>query len=242
LGFEVKKNITVTDLGCTDYKTAWNLQRELFDLRVAKSVPDVLLLNEHHHVYTIGKAGRENHLLASERELQMNGAEVVYVDRGGDITYHGPGQLVGYPILHLENYYPDVHRYLRDLEEVMIRTLAEYGITGHHDESFTGVWVGDMKIAAIGVKVSRWVTMHGFAFNVNTDLSYFDRIIPCGIFHKGVTSLEQLLGARVPMDDVARKITHHFGEVFDATIIERESTEFVESLHHLTEVHTECLH
>lgn len=237
MGFELKKNISVINLGLTDYKMTWNLQRMLFDSRVAGDIPDVLLLNEHHPVYTIGKTGRENHLLASERELQTNGTEVVYVDRGGDITYHGPGQLVGYPIINLENYYSDVHRYLRDLEEVIIRTLAEYGITGYRDESFTGVWVGEAKIAAIGVKVSHWVTMHGFALNVNTDLSYFDRIIPCGIFHKGVASLENILGRQISIEEVSQKITCHFSEVFGAEMIEGESTESLYEAEHFTEEH-----
>jgi len=137
--------------------------------------------------------------------LKINGVDVFHIDRGGDITYHGPGQLVGYPILNLENYYCDIHRYLRDLEEVLILTLQDFGIIGTRNNDFTGVWVGENKIAAIGVKVSKWITMHGFAFNVNTDLRYFDRIIPCGIFHKGVTSLEKLLGKKIAMNEVRKR-------------------------------------
>jgi lipoyl(octanoyl) transferase len=215
------KELNVIKLGLTDYKSTWDLQKKIFDLRVEGKISDVVLLNEHHHVYTIGKSGNGNHLLASEEELRSKGAEVYYIDRGGDVTYHGPGQLVGYPILDLNTYYLDIHRYLRDLEEVIIRTLGEFGIKANRDSNFTGVWVGSEKIAAIGVKVSRWVTMHGFAFNVNTDLSYFDRIIPCGIFHKGVTSIEKLLGQQVPLDEVSQLIVKHFEEVFGVKSIEQ---------------------
>ena len=217
----MKKEISIINIGLTDYKSAWDLQKKFFDLRVEGKTSDVLLLNEHNHVYTIGKAGDDNHLLAGEEELRKNGAEVFHIDRGGDITYHGPGQLVGYPILDLNNYYLDIHRYLRDIEEVIIRTLAEFGIKSNRDTNFTGVWVGNEKVAAIGVKVSRWVTMHGFALNVNTDLSYFERIIPCGIFHKGVTSIEKLLGHQVPLDKVSRIIVKHFENVFGVKCIEQ---------------------
>jgi lipoyl(octanoyl) transferase len=188
-------------------------------------------------VYTIGKSGNRNHLLASEEELRSKDAEVYYIDRGGDVTYHGPGQLVGYPILDLNTYYLDIHRYLRDLEEVIIRTLGEFGIKANRDSNFTGVWVGSEKIAAIGVKVSRWVTMHGFALNVNTDLSYFDRIIPCGIFHKGVTSIEKLLGQQVPLDEVSQCIVKHFEEVFDVKSIEQNT----EQIAALLNENIECL-
>ncbi len=235
------QEVKALNLGLTDYRSTWKLQQKLFRLRTADKISDVLLLNEHHHVYTFGKNGHDDHLLSSEIELKANGAEIVHIDRGGDVTYHGPGQLVGYPVINLENYYPDVHRYLRDLEEVIIRTLAEFGIRGYRDESFTGVWVGDAKIAAIGVKVSHWVTMHGFAFNVNTDLSYFDRIIPCGIFHKGVTSMEQILGRQILIEEVAQKVTRHFGEVFGAEMIEREPTEWLYELEHFTEEHNYLL-
>ncbi|MBI1770300.1 MAG: lipoyl(octanoyl) transferase LipB [Bacteroidetes bacterium] len=223
------KEISVINLGLTDYKSIWDLQRKIFDLRVEGKIPDALLLNEHNHVYTLGKSSNDNHLLAREEELSQCGAEVFHIDRGGDITYHGPGQLVGYPILKLDDYYSDVHRYLRDIEEVIIRTLQDYDIKAHRDRDFTGVWVGSDKIAAIGVKVSHWVTMHGFAFNVNTDLSYFDRIIPCGIFHRGVTSLERVLGAQVPLHDVASRIVYHFGRVFDCQVIESGATEIADS-------------
>lgn len=217
-----KHNVLVINLGLTDFKSTWDLQRKIFNHRVEGKISDVLLLNEHHHVYTIGKSGNDDHLLANDEELKKSGAEVYHIDRGGDITYHGPGQLVGYPILNLENYYLDVHRYLRDIEEVIIRTLAEYDIHASRDGKFTGVWVNNDKIAAIGVKVSHWTTMHGFALNVNTDLSYFERIIPCGIFHKGVTSIERLLGRKVKMNDVSEKIIQKFQEVFYAEAIQHD--------------------
>jgi lipoyl(octanoyl) transferase len=233
------RSVAIIDLGLTNYKPTWDLQQKIFDMRVANKVSDVLLLNEHNHVYTFGKSSDDNHLLASAEELKSRGAEVFHIDRGGDVTYHGPGQLVGYPILDLHNYYLDIHRYLRDLEEVIIRTLAEYGITGHRDEQFTGVWVGNDKIAALGVKVRQWVTMHGFAFNINTDLSYFDRIIPCGIFHKGVTSLQRLVGREILMEEVSRHVADHFGSVFGVHLIEHDVDEFLQTLHQSENV--ECL-
>jgi len=238
LAFDSKRNISVVNLGTTNYASVWRLQREIVELRYAGKISDVLLLNEHRHVYTLGKSSDEHHLLAQKEELIAKGVEVFHIDRGGDVTYHGPGQLVGYPILDLNNYYFDIHRYLRELEEVIIRALAEYGISAHRDKDFTGVWVGGEKIAAIGVKVARWMTMHGFALNVNTDLSYFDRIIPCGIFHKGVTSTEQLLGRRLPVDEVARKIAHHFLEVFDAQPVKHGADELSKSL---TKYQGECI-
>ena len=213
-----RKTVNVTDLGRTAYGSCWDLQRQLFELRTAGFAPDTLLLTEHDHVFTIGKSGDENHLLASETELKARGITVYHNDRGGDITYHGPGQLVGYPVLDLQNYYCDLHRYLRDLEEVVIRALESYGLRGRRAEGFTGVWVNDEKICAIGVRSRQWVTMHGFALNVNTDLSYFDRIIPCGVFDRGVTSMHQLLGHQVMLNDVARSITQAFGNVFGVTM------------------------
>jgi len=206
------------NIGLTEYSEAWQLQKLIWQLRREGSIPDVLLLTEHKHTYTLGKSADDNHLLATEDELRAENIGVYHIDRGGDITYHGPGQLVGYPILDLNNYYLDVHRYLRDLEEVIIRTLRDYGVKGRRIEGYTGVWVGNEKIAAIGIKISRWVTMHGFAFNINNDLSYFDRIIPCGIFHKGITSLEQLLNHKVDMKEMQDKLTTYFGSVFDVQI------------------------
>lgn len=202
------------NLGRTRYADAWNLQRKFFSARLARLIPDVLLLTEHEPVYTLGKGADANHLLANDGELIEKKIDVFNIDRGGDVTFHGPGQLVGYPILDLNNYYLDIHRYLRDIEEVLIRTTQDFGIGAQRSDGLTGVWVKNEKIAAIGVKVSRWITMHGFAFNVNTDLSYFDRIIPCGIFNKGVTSLRALKGKDVAMTDVEESVVHHFESVF----------------------------
>jgi lipoate-protein ligase B len=206
-------------LGEVEYEAAWRLQERLLKERQAGLVPDVLLLLEHPHTYTIGKRGGEEHLLSSEEELLRLGIRVFRIDRGGDITYHGPGQIVGYPILDLHNHYLDVHRYLRDLEEVIIRVLAHYGLRGTREPGLTGVWVehpsgGRAKVAAIGVKTSRWVTMHGFALNVNTDLSYFHRIVPCGISHRQVTSMQQCLGHSVEMDEVQNIVSEEFSQVF----------------------------
>jgi len=229
-------NLTVCDIGRTRYADAWDLQRKIFDLRLHDRIGDHLLYTEHEHVYTLGKGGDENHLLASDVELQEKGVDVHRIDRGGDITYHGPGQVVGYPILDLRSYGTDIHLYLRNLEETIIRVLGDFGIEGAREEGMTGVWVKGEKIAAIGVKVSRWVTMHGFALNVNTDLSMFHRIIPCGIFHKGVTSMQILLGHSVPLALVHESLTRHFGGVFGcspvvvkrAVLLERIASEHLQ--------------
>ncbi len=155
-----------------------------------------------------------------------------WIDRGGDVTFHGPGQIVGYPIIDLSLHYQDIHRYLRDIEEVIMRTLRGYGIESEREKEFTGVWVKHNKIAALGVKVSKWITMHGFALNVSTDLSYFDRIIPCGIFHKGVTSLQQILGAPPELSDVRRNLIRHFAEIFPSEIKQISREELSTLLHH----------
>ncbi len=210
--------VTLTHLGRTRYADAWELQHRLWEARSNGAVGDLLLFTEHEHVYTLGKSGDENHLLASIDELKARGAEFFPIDRGGDITYHGPGQVVGYPILDLNGFTPDIHRYLRSLEETIIVALGEFGITAGREEGMTGVWVGGEKIAAIGVKVSRWVTMHGFALNVNTDLSMFGRIIPCGIFHKGVTSMERLLGRPVPLEEVEASLARAFARIFSCDL------------------------
>ncbi|MCF7804505.1 MAG: lipoyl(octanoyl) transferase LipB [Candidatus Marinimicrobia bacterium] len=224
------KTVTYEWLGRQPYRPVWEYQKSLLQDRVDGNTGDRLLFVEHHPTYTLGKAGDENHLLADERELESRHAEYVPIDRGGDITYHGPGQLVGYPILHLENYKKDVHWYLRQLEETIIRTLAEFDISGTRDEEYTGVWVSDEKVAAIGVKVSRWVTMHGFALNVSTDLSYFGRIIPCGIFHKGVCSLESLLGEAPSLETVQKIYLSKFAHVFECEVREAESNLPTESV------------
>jgi lipoyl(octanoyl) transferase len=215
----MKQNqIRVVELGRTEYQQCWELQQRLFRLRLEGEIPDLLLLTEHQPVFTIGKSGAEKHLLASDEELKADGVPFVRNDRGGDITYHGPGQLVGYPILDLHNYYLDLHRYLRDLEEVIIRSLEVFGLVGERIPGLTGVWIGNKKICAIGVKSSRWVTMHGFALNINTKLSYFEKIIPCGIAEKGVTSMQQLLRREIEVTRVQQTIREQFGEVFAAKI------------------------
>jgi lipoyl(octanoyl) transferase len=223
------RTIDVVSLGRTDYKQCWDLQQRLLERRVACEVGDLLLLTEHSPVYTIGKNGDDDHLLASDEELRSKGVAVYHNDRGGDITYHGPGQLVGYPILDLNNYYLDLHRYLRDIEQVIIRTLAGYGVQASRDADYTGVWVGTDKICAIGVKTSRWVTMHGFALNINTDLSYFGRIVPCGIFERGVTSLKQLLGHEIDFNEVGQQVAAEFEGVFGGELRWRSLLELEEA-------------
>ncbi|MBI4418308.1 MAG: lipoyl(octanoyl) transferase LipB [Ignavibacteriales bacterium] len=207
------------DIGRTRYAEAWDLQRRILELRHYGMIEDVLVFTEHEKVYTLGKGANDNHLLASEEELKKSGIDVFHIDRGGDVTYHGPGQIVGYPILDLSKYKTDLHWYLRGLEEVIIRTLDEYDIVAGREEGMTGVWAQGEKIAAIGVKISRWVTMHGFALNVNTDLREFGRIIPCGIFHKGVTSMEAVLGREVPMDEVQSHLAESFSSVFGCELM-----------------------
>ena len=208
----------ISNIGRTHYADAWGLQQELWKLRHEGAIQDILLLTEHDHVYTLGRSAKDHHLLASDEELIRSKTEVFHIDRGGDITYHGPGQIVGYPIIDLNNYFLDIHRYLRNLEEVLIHALGSFGIGAERDKDFTGVWVNHEKIAAIGVKVSRWVTMHGFALNVNTDLSKFDRIIPCGIFHKGVTSMHRILGELMSMDSVEKAIGDTFAGTFGCSV------------------------
>jgi lipoyl(octanoyl) transferase len=173
-----------------------------------------LFLLEHNHVFTLGRAAKEMNILASRDYLAAEGIEVHEIGRGGDVTYHGHGQLVGYPIINLKPDRCDVHRYVRDIEEVLIRTIADYGITGERVKGLTGVWVGNEKIAAIGVRIARWITSHGFALNLNTDLRYFQMIVPCGIVDKGVTSMQKILGRTLDMQEVAQCAAQHFAEVF----------------------------
>lgn len=215
----------VVRLGRTRYRECWDLQHALFARRAAGELTDLLLLTEHEHVYTLGTGADIHHLLANDGELRERGIDVVAVDRGGDITYHGPGQLVGYPLLDLHAYTQDLHWYLRRLEEVIIRVLDGFHVSGSRLEGYTGVWVGGEKICAIGIKASRWITMHGFALNVTTDLSFFDRIIPCGIFERGVTSLQELLGSAPPMARVESAVAAAFAEVFGAALTEGVLTE-----------------
>lgn len=235
-GYKMKQNkkVYLQDLGNKDYKETWDFQENIFtkvveqkkqkreDLNIETS--NYFLFVEHPHVYTLGKSGDISNLLLNEKQLQEKGATFYKINRGGDITYHGPGQIVGYPILDLENFFTDIHKYLRLLEETIILTLAEYGLKGTRSEGETGVWldVGTpfaRKICAMGVRASRWVTMHGFALNVNADLGYFDNIIPCGIRGKGVTSLHVELGKSVDEEEVKQKILKHFTNLFEATLI-----------------------
>ena len=229
----MNKKIKLQDLGKKDYKETWDYQEELFkgivDIKIQNrkentlvETPNYFLFVEHPHVYTLGKSGDISNLLLSEKQLQDKGATFYKINRGGDITYHGPGQIVGYPILDLENFFTDIHKYLRFLEEVIILTLAEYNITSTRSEGETGVWldVGTpfaRKICAMGVRASRWVTMHGFALNVNANLGYFDNIIPCGIKGKAVTSLQVELGVEsVNEEEVKEKIQKHFSKLFES--------------------------
>lgn len=232
----MNKKIQLQDLGSRDYKSTWEYQEELFkaivDLKIKNrreeldlETPNYLLFVEHPHVYTLGKSGDLENLLLNEKQLEAKGATFYKINRGGDITYHGPGQIVGYPILDLENFFTDIHKYLRFLEESIILTLEEYGLKCGRSEGETGVWldVGTpfaRKICALGVRASRWVTMHGFALNVNVDLGYFDNIIPCGIRGKGVTSLQVELGVeRVDENEVKGKIVKHLTQLFEAEFI-----------------------
>lgn len=232
------KEIQFERLGLMDYKEAWDYQDKLFtgilDLKTQNRkaaegeqmlTPNYLLFCSHPHVYTLGKSGHEENLLIDEQGLKEKGATFYKINRGGDITYHGPGQIVGYPILDLENFFTDIHKYLRYLEEAVILTLDEYGIVAGRIPGLTGVWLDHeaqkdpRKICAMGVKCSRWVTMHGFAFNINTDLNYFSNIVPCGIDDKKVTSLAQELGREMDMMEVEEKLLKHLAHLFDADII-----------------------
>ncbi|MCP2028854.1 lipoyl(octanoyl) transferase [Flavobacterium sp. HSC-32F16] len=232
----MNKTIQLQDLGNRDYKSTWEYQEKLFqdivDLKIKNRREELdlptsnyLLFVEHPHVYTLGKSGDLENLLLNEKQLEAKGATFYKINRGGDITYHGPGQIVGYPILDLENFFTDIHKYLRLLEESMILTLADYGLESGRSEGETGVWLGvgtpfARKICAMGVRASRWVTMHGFALNVNVDLGYFDNIIPCGIRGKGVTSLNVELGVeKVDEDEVKSKIIKHLTHLFEAEFI-----------------------
>lgn len=214
--------LDVRRLGLVPYAEALALQAELVEARRHQRVGDVLLLLQHPPVITLGVKARHTrrHVLASDAELAARGVEIFETGRGGDVTYHGPGQLVGYPILDLKPDRCDVHRYVRDLEEVLIRAAAAFGVAAGRTPGLTGVWVGGEKLAAIGVRISRWITSHGFAFNVTTDLDAFSLIVPCGIADRGVTSLERLCGRAVPMADVEAAVIRAFCEVFDYRVAE----------------------
>ena len=243
-----KQKIIFRDLGKLEYQAAWDYQEKLLQENVRKKSlvyslesgvtanqlppPDsglttehYILFTEHPPVYTLGKSGNKNNVLLSDNELKEKNIQFFNTNRGGDITFHGPGQIVGYPILDLEKFYTDIGRYLRNLEEIIILTLSEYNIKGERSTGETGVWIEpgvpgkERKICAIGVRCSRWITMHGFAFNVNTDLSYFNHIIPCGIINKQVTSLEKELGYKPDVNEVKEKVKNNFEKVFDAELV-----------------------
>ena len=210
------RQIEVRRLGLISYADGLELQKQLVEQRRAGEIPDQLLLLEHPPVITLGVKARNDrsHIVADADVLKAEGVEIFETGRGGDVTYHGPGQLVGYPILDLKPDRCDVHQYVRDIEEAMIRTAATFGITAARIEGLTGAWVGHEKLAAIGVRIARWITSHGFAFNVNTSLRHFNFIVPCGITDKGVTSLEKQLGRRVPMSEVEDAVVDAFRRVF----------------------------
>lgn len=225
--------LEIYDLGLMPYRNAWKLQKQAQqnlisqkresngDKSVKNRQNEMILFTEHPHVYTLGKSGNSANLLKGLSELAKIDAEYVEIDRGGDITYHGPGQIVGYPILDLDLHFRDIHKYLRFLEEVVIRTCADFEIVAERVDGLTGVWVGNEKICAMGIRCSRWVTMHGFAMNVNTDLSYFDHIVPCGITDKKVTSLSRLTGKNENIEDVKNKLIAHFAEIFQMKSIKK---------------------
>mgnify|MGYP003625874496 FL=1 len=226
----MNKNILLKNLGIKDYKETWDYQTELLQEIVDQKISNRknnesietknhFIFVEHPHVYTLGKSGDLENLLLNEKQLKEKGATFYKINRGGDITYHGPGQIVGYPILDLENFFTDIHKYLRFLEEVIILTLSDYGLKAERSDGETGVWLDAgtpfaRKICAMGIRSTRWVTMHGFALNVNVDLGYFDNIIPCGIRGKAVTSMEVELGKKIPLEEVQRKILINFNALF----------------------------
>ncbi|MCX2744509.1 lipoyl(octanoyl) transferase LipB [Mangrovivirga sp. M17] len=230
----INKEVQIIDWGLIDYQQAWDQQEVMFKRSVDQKIANrklpveeqtktnnYLIFCEHPHVYTLGKSGKPENLLLDETGLKQNEATYYKINRGGDITYHGPGQLVGYPIIDLENFFTDIHKYMRFLEEAIIKTLEEYGIEAGRIDGLTGVWLdhkeqkNPRKICAMGVKSSRWVTMHGFAFNVNANLGYFGHIIPCGIDDKAVTSLDKELGREVDMTEIKEKVQKHLIEIFE---------------------------
>ena len=236
---EQNKKTEIKYLGLIDYKKAWDFQEQLFSEVVQSKLENrrndvplptknYLIFCQHPHVYTLGKTGSPEHLLANEKELELKQAKYYKINRGGDITYHGPGQIVVYPILDLDNFFTDIHQYLRYLEEAIIRTLSDYGVKGDRIKGLTGVWLEPendqkvRKIAAFGVKASRWVTMHGLAFNIQVDLDYFNQIIPCGIQDKAVTSLDKELGYSPDFGEVEQKLKNHLVELFGMEVVHEE--------------------
>ena len=228
------KTCCLVDLGLIPYLEAWELQQQLVEARKASAIPDVLLLCEHPHVITLGRNGKREHLRASDRLLAQMGVEFHASDRGGDITYHGPGQIVGYPILDLAEHRRDVRWYVAQLEEIMIRASADIGVEAHRVDGRHGIWVdspsGEEKLGALGVHLSRWVTSHGLAFNVATDLRYFDLIVPCGIAGARATSLERILGGPVNIGLARARVAAHFAEVFGRDLMQTTGADLRESL------------
>lgn len=208
----MSKPIPLLDLGLVDYQRAWSLQRRLVEARAEGQIPDTLILLEHPHVFTMGRKAKEENILSKALPVYL-------IERGGDVTYHGPGQLVGYPILKLDADGLDMHRFLRDLEEVLILSLKDWGLRAGRSSLQTGVWLEGKKIASIGIAVQRWVSFHGFALNVNSDLSYFNLIKPCGLEGQMMTSMKEALGFQVDMAEVKRSAAHHFEQVFDSRLI-----------------------
>ena len=242
----IMQTVVYRDLGLVDYKKAWDYQESLLNSIVADKMANrdldealqhpprhYLLFCEHPHVYTLGKSGKEDHLLLDEKQLSDHHAVFYKINRGGDITYHGPGQVVGYPILDLDHFFNDIHKYLRYLEEAIIRMLKEYGITASRIDKLTGVWIDAdhpakaRKICAFGVRCSRWVTMHGFALNVNANLDYFNNIIPCGISDKAVTSMNKELGRDVDVEEVKQKLKYHLSDIFQMSLTEEKVTQLI---------------
>lgn len=232
------QQVKFIDLGLIDYKQAWDYQEKLFNeivqikinnrnLPSAQQLPtnNYLIFCEHPHVYTLGNSGDEKHLLINQKQLEQKQASYYKINRGGDITYHGPGQIVGYPILDLDNFFTDIHKYLRFLEEMTIRTLDEYGIKSYRSKGETGVWLDAdnplkaRKICAMGVRASRWVTMHGFALNVNVDLNYFNNIVPCGIPDKAIASMDKEIGEVLNKTEVKTKLKKHFADLFECELV-----------------------
>jgi len=222
----------IVNLKKIEYEKAWHLQKRIFQAKLGKKLDrDVLLLLEHPHTITVGKKGEKDEILVNSEKLKKRGISIFYIGRGGRVTYHGPGQLVGYPILDLNFYLKDLHLYLRYLEEVLIRTLKEFGIEGERINGLTGVWVDRKKIASIGIKVRRWITLHGFALNVNTELSYFNLIQPCGMEAQIMTSMKRILSRNIKVEEVVEKLVPKFSDIFRVRMREISLSDLQERLY-----------
>ncbi len=225
------RKLDIFDLGIVDYKVAWDIQKDLFEKRINDEINDCFILLEHPHTYTLGKVADKNNLLFNQKQLEEQNISVYDIDRGGDITYHGPGQIVGYPIMKLSEWYKDTHKYLRSLEQTIINVCAEYGLSCRRNEKYTGVWLENRKICAMGIKIRKWVTMHGFAFNVYSNLQMFNGIIPCGITDKEVTSLEKELNRKIEINVVKEKVKQQFINEFsyEATNVEFKGKQLLQT-------------